>query len=141
MRDMYEELGEKFKGKLLHVASKFVDSKVSEELDTVTCIPQILELEAEGGNIFEDYHTSNSFLVLVGIEESELEEWRNSYRRDSMFSSILLLTGDERCQQYLQYIAKDNGLLYFEDWNGNLRLCVPEMKRIAVVDEIHNTIT
>ena len=43
--------------------------------------------------------------------------------------------------QYPQYILGDNGLLYFEDWEGNDRICVPSNLRSRVMKEDHETIT
>lgn len=32
-------------------------------------------------------------------------------------------------------------MLYFKDWNGNMCLCVPEGQQIALINEIHNSIS
>jgi hypothetical protein len=43
--------------------------------------------------------------------------------------------------KYSQYQVKENGLVYFQDWNGNLRLVIPESLRVKIMNEVHNTIT
>src|SRR6202050_2172597 len=40
----------------------------------------------------------------------------------------------------MQYQIRD-GLVYFEDWNGNFRLCVPESLRVSVMSKVHNILT
>ena len=33
-------------------------------------------------------------------------------------------------EKYSQYQVKENGLIYFQDWNGNLHLVVPESLQV-----------
>jgi len=44
-------------------------------------------------------------------------------------------------EKYTQYQVRNNGLIYFKDWNGNHRLVVPESLRVDIMSEVHNTIT
>jgi hypothetical protein len=43
-------------------------------------------------------------------------------------------------EKYSQYQVRDNGLIYFEDWNGNHRLVVPKSLQVDIMSKIHNTI-
>ena len=42
--------------------------------------------------------------------------------------------------KYSQYQVKENGLVYFEDWKGNLHLVMPELLWVEIMNEVHNTI-
>ncbi|KAI5885660.1 uncharacterized protein SCHCODRAFT_02477917, partial [Schizophyllum commune H4-8] len=82
--------------------------------------------------------------VLVGLEESEVSAWRSAYASDTHFSKVLESMSCEESwynPDYPQYHYSDNGLLYFEDWNGNNRLCVPNSLRAQVMNDVHNTIS
>ena len=48
---------------------------------------------------------------------------------------------EEDIDKYAQYQISANGLIYFEDWNGNHRLVVPESLRVDIMSKVHNTIT
>jgi hypothetical protein len=52
-----------------------------------------------------------------------------------------MTTGDPNRPDFPQYFYSDDGLLYFEDNEGNTRLCVPNQLRVEIMDEAHNTIT
>ena len=47
---------------------------------------------------------------------------------------------DDKDGDYPQYQVIE-GLIYFEDWNGNLWLCVPDSFCIEVMSEVHNVLT
>ena len=38
-------------------------------------------------------------------------------------------------------MENEDGLLYFEDWNGNYRLCVPKDEQAPLLSEVHDKIT
>ncbi|KAJ3804520.1 hypothetical protein F5879DRAFT_776302, partial [Lentinula edodes] len=82
--------------------------------------------------------------LLVGFSEEELIRWRDAYATDNSFGKIInILRDPEQAQSiyHSQYFCGDNGLLYFEDWNGNNRLCVPNTLRMEVIAEIHDSST
>ena len=68
----------------------------------------------------------NAYSVLVGMSSNELEEWKTAYMQDKLYSKILKVSQADNDEEgnYFQYQIR-NGLIYFEDWNGNFRLCVP----------------
>jgi len=72
----------------------------------------------------------------------KLNIWKTAYASDTLFSKVLRasITNNDEEGNYPQYQIRD-GLIYFEDWNGNFRLCVPDSLRISVMEEIHNTLT
>jgi hypothetical protein len=69
---MYNELGEKFKEKLLNVTSKYVN--LNQNLPDCSHFAQDgLELMLpEGESPVQDYATSNTYSVLVGMDNEGL---------------------------------------------------------------------
>ena len=76
---MYSKLGEKFKDKLLNVASKYIN--LNYDLPNYPHLAQdSLELILpEGESLVQDYATSNTYAVLVGMDNEELESWKKGY--------------------------------------------------------------
>lgn len=145
LKDMYAELGNKFEEKLLNVAAKYVASErdsslnfnFERKMDPVPIISGTDKIEIP-------YFTSSSYSVLIGIEDSEIQKWIVGYKSDRHFSEVLRNWKGEKNWTnplYPQYHYSDNGLIYFEDWEGNNRLCVPQSLRVSVMDEVHNTLT
>jgi hypothetical protein len=85
---------------------------------------------------------TNTYSVLVGMSSNELEEWKTAYMKDKLYSKILKVSQTDNDEEgnYPQYQIR-NGLIYFEHWNGNFRLCVPESLRVTVMSEVHNVLT
>lgn len=140
LRNMYEELGDRFEEKLLTVASNFVKQEEEDTPDYSTNIPDSLDNNLPINSTFS---TSNSYSVLVGITDHELGEWKAALTTDNLFGKVLKAIDDdeEDEDQYPQYHVKENNLIYFEDWNGNHRLCVPNALRVKVMSEVHDTLT
>jgi transposase InsO family protein len=141
--DMYSELGEKFEEKLLSVVSDFVVSEILEEPDYSFVSPNSLEIRLPSGHEFTLDHISlNSYSILVGMESRELNAWKMAYSSDAIFSKVLKasITNNDEDRNYPQYQICD-GLIYFEDWNGNFWLCVPDSLWISVMAEIHDSLT
>ncbi|RDX45329.1 hypothetical protein OH76DRAFT_1329269, partial [Lentinus brumalis] len=78
--------------------------------------------------------------LLVGISVEEVRAWREGYTKDEHFAKVLAAfqTDDLDKPSYPQYILSDEGLLYFEDWNGSNKLCVPDCKQLEVMKEAHD---
>ena len=73
LRDMYSELGEKFEEKLLNVASKYVNS--NQNLPNYSHLTQdsLKLMLPEGESLVQDYTTSNTYSVLIGMDNEGLE--------------------------------------------------------------------
>ena len=56
----------------------------------------------------------------------ELNKWKEASVKDLLLSEILRTDEEKIDNKYSEYQVKQNGLVYFEDWNGNLRLVIPE---------------
>jgi hypothetical protein len=89
LRDMYRDLGEKFEEKLLNVASKYVNS--NQNLPNYSHLTQDgLELILpEGESLVQDYATSNTYSVLVGMDNEGFEFWKKGYATDQFYSKVL----------------------------------------------------
>ena len=68
-----------------------------------------------------------------------LESWKKSYTTDQFYSKVLNVfwVNGNKDRNYPQYQVIE-GLIYFKDWNGNLRLCIPH---VEVMSEVHNVLT
>ena len=139
---MYRELGEKFEEKLLNVASKYINS--NQNLPDYSHLAQnsLKLMLHEGESLVQDYSTSNTHSVLVRIDNKGLETWKESYATDQFYSKVLnaFQVNDDKDGNYPQYQLIE-GLIYFEDWNRNLRLCIPDCLCIEVMNEVHNILT
>jgi hypothetical protein len=142
LKNMYDDLGPKFEEKLLTVAARFIHSQETLGADHSMDLGDIsLDLEEE---LIASYVTSQSYNVLVGIPEQELKDWTAAYFKDPHFAKVLKGWKKEANwtnPHFPQYHYSDSGLIYFEDWHGNNRLCVPDKFRVSVMDEVHNTLT
>lgn len=139
---MYEELGPRFEERLLTVASHYLDSEMDDPSDLNATTFAVLHLHLI--NSHEFHHTSSSYNVLVSISPEDLEKWQTSYDSNPVFQSIISDLQKEKHwihPRHPQYHYSDDRLLYFKDWNGNNRLCVPSSMQIPIMDEIHNCIT
>src|ERR1700683_4485913 len=142
LKDMYSELGEKFEEKLLNVASKFVNSATEVPEYAYTALDSLEILLPEGGSLVQDYATSSAYSILVGMNTDDLEGWKKAYIADNLYSKVLKASqfDNNEVGHYTQYQIRD-GLVYFEDWNGNFRLCIPESLQVSVMSEVHNILT
>jgi len=114
---MYSTLGSQFEEKLLKVASNFVAQESGKIADYSWIMPDTISLD-------------------------ELERWKSAYETDPTTSKILKDDEDEEYNEtFSQYQVRENGLIYFEDWDGNHHLVVPAMLQVEIMSEIHNTIT
>jgi hypothetical protein len=141
LRDIYSKLGEKFEEKLLNVASKCINS-FSEIPDYSHITKDGLEIKfPEGEYLVQDYLTSNTYSVLVGMSSDELEEWKKAYTTNKLYSRILKAsqTDNDKEGNYPQYQIQDGFI--FEDWNGNFRLCILDSLHLIVMSEVHNILT
>ncbi|THU85674.1 hypothetical protein K435DRAFT_632504, partial [Dendrothele bispora CBS 962.96] len=79
--------------------------------------------------------------ILISLSAKELGEWLEAYQSDPVFAEVLARLTLRSGGEDSSYFKGDNGLLYFEDWHGNNKLCVPQGLRSRIMGEIHNTKT
>ena len=139
---MYSELGEKFEEKLLKVASKYINS--NQNLPDYSHLAQdsLKLILPEGESLVQDYATSNTYSVLVGMDNEGLEFWKKGYATNQLYSKVLntFQVNDDKDGNYPQYQLIE-GLISFKDWNGNLQLCVTDSLRVEVMSKVHNILT
>jgi hypothetical protein len=73
------------------------------------------------------------------MQSDELNAWKRAYSTDTLFYKVLkasMMDNDEE-GNYPQYQIH-NRLIYFKDWKGNFRLCIPDSLRVSV-RKVHNT--
>ena len=84
-------------------------------------------------------------MLVTQINDEERNSYLNCYADDAFFSVVLKELRDgavpEFKSKHSQYFVGDDGLLYFEDWQGGARLCVPHQKRVELMTEAHEIIT
>ena len=63
------------------------------------------------------------------------------YKTDKDFASLTTRTAEEPqdVRKHRAYRLSDNGLLYFEDADRKVRLCVPATERLNLIKEVHDS--
>ena len=86
---MYGELGERFEEKLLNVSSKYINS--NQNLPDYSHLTQngLKLMLPEGESLVQDYATSNTYSVLVEMNNKGLETWKETYATDQFYSKVL----------------------------------------------------
>ena len=91
------------------------------------------------------YSTSRAYSIIVKLSQDELDKWGEGYRTDSHFKKVLEQWEIEKKKNiqpfYPQYVHGSDGLIYFENWDGNKRICVPENLKVEIMEEVHNSLT
>lgn len=140
LKDMYEELGPQFEDRLLNVAAHCIQVQDDSGDFAIDSGPISLRVGSTT-DIKIPWVTSQSYSLLVGLEPTEIERWLQAYKSDKHFSEVLAQMKGGKGALYSQYHYSENGLIYFEDWQGNNRLCVPQDLRTEVMAQAHNIIT
>ena len=124
---MYTALGSQFEEKLLKVASNFVTQELRESTNNSKIVSNTLEIILpDDSAISPEYYTTEVYSTHISITVEELNKWKEASGKDPLLSEILRTDEEKIDDKYSQYQVKENGLVYFEDWNGNLRLVVPK---------------
>ena len=124
---MYDALGGEFEEKLLKVASNFINQELNSPVDYSKQVADTLGFQLPNqSSITSDYHTSETYSTIISISAEEVEKWKGAYWQDSHLSQVLKVEEEEDIDIPTQYQIRANRLIYFEDWNGNHRLVVPE---------------
>ena len=86
--------------------------------------------------------------IIIGLDSEVRCELVRSYSHplhystDRIYSKVLdtFQIDDDQDRNYRQYQMIE-GLIYFEDWNRDLQLCIPDSFCIEVMSEVHNILT
>jgi hypothetical protein len=139
---MYDTLGGEFEEKLLKVASNFINKELNSSVDYSKQVADTLEFQLpDQSSITSDYHTSETYSTIISISTEEIKKWKEAYRQDSHLSQVLKVEEEEDINKYTQYQIEVNGLIYFEDWNGNHQLVILESLWVEIMSKVRNTIT
>jgi hypothetical protein len=150
LEHIYDELSDRFEAKVLHLASKFQHQEDQTNTAAKFNIPlsgetvEEPEIDGPSEDLELEYHTATSYSLSVHISEEEIQEWTQSYLKDTYFSKVIETLRNEEDllnPKYPQFFLGDNGLLYFEDSEGSMCLCIPESLRNRVMSEDHETPT
>jgi transposase InsO family protein len=91
-----------------------------------------------------NYCTSRSYNLIAELDKSEIQNFAIGYKNDPYFNKIIQdirAESDWSSPLHPLFSENDNGLLYFEDWEGRMRLCVPECERSKIMSEMHDELT
>ena len=95
--------------------------------------------EAENRNV-SDSTAKAPMAIHVHVNLETVEHFAKGYLEDKDFALVLRRTQEERLQdqKYRAYHLAENGLMYFEDADGNVRLCVPSSECSTLIREVHD---
>lgn len=87
-----------------------------------------------------EVNTSAVMSSVIAISNEEIRAFQDGYQRDPYFRFVLADLKEERDwskPKRPEFRLGEEGLLYYENWAGHSRLCVPETKRCGVLEEVH----
>lgn len=144
LKNTFDDLGARFEERLLRVANAHACTLQDDGYITPCALTVSQEAPFHDTPATFSYSASPTSTLLVGLTDEEIQLWREAYLTDPHYREALksLRTEDDpSLSAFPQYYVGDNGLVYFEDWNGAARLAVPSSLRLGVIKEIHDTIT
>jgi len=138
----YQNFGEDFESRVLTLSALW-DQEETERSERPHFANANFQT-ADFGEIDIPYVSAKGFSVVIGIDPEEIRNFAEGYQQDNYFRRILQAMRTEEDLEnpmYPQYSLSDQGLIFFEDWMGNLRLCVPASKRVEIIKESHDQLT
>ena len=77
----------------------------------------------------------------IYVNKEMINRFVKGYNYDKDFAALMRHAKEEPYddRKFCAYRISDNGLLYFEDADHQLRLCVPLLERPNLVKEVHDT--
>lgn len=132
LRDMYEEIAPDFEAKILHIARQ-------------ATVNRDKGVNAKRAYLVKGFaaRTKGNSSAVITVKADDCLEYIEGYKKDTHFSKILaslLEETDEELTPSRYFLGEDN-LIYFENWQGSPRLCVPANKRRDVMIDAHESIT
>ena len=90
--------------------------------------------EAENKDV-SDSTVNAPTAIHIHVNLGTVECFAKGYLEDKDFALVLQRTQEERLQdqKYCAYHLAENGLMYFEDTDGNVRLCIPSSERSILI--------
>ncbi|KAF9471191.1 hypothetical protein BDN70DRAFT_901533 [Pholiota conissans] len=136
LRNMFSELGVRFEQKLLSMVEDFARE---ESIIDPHVLKTTIEWEHKETCILAStYQTLLTHRLLINIGQEEQVKWINAYVNDVHYNKV---KKDVEHTDFPQYHFRDNGLIFFQDLEGNTRLCVPKELQPQVMKENHDVIS
>ena len=115
--------------------SEILPEDFTTSIETESCLAETINLP---------YVTAKNYNLAIGLAKDEIQKIVEGYPKDTYFSRILSELRQESnwiSPKQPLFFENDDGLLYFGDWNGNHRLCIPQSEQAKLLSEIHDDIT
>jgi hypothetical protein len=141
LADMHETLGDKSGQYLLSLISAYICLDYFDMPSNSYLLEGFWISSSDGLNLLHPYATSSSCSVRIGISNEELESWRYTFDSDPHFWTVLVEIKDEESMMVSQYQLRENGLMYFDDWDKNFQLSILKLRRIVILGGIHQSLT
>ena len=142
MEEIYSEISPQFEARTLTPMADYeeenltiLDNPVSTSIVTKTSLADIVVVP---------FLTAKNYNLVISLASEEIQKIVEGHLQDPFFSRILSNLREESNwitpKQPLFY-ESENSLLYFKDWNGNHRLCIPKNEQSKLLSESHDEIT
>ena len=102
--------------------------------------PDYVESSKAESRDISDLTANAPTAIHVHVDIETIEHFAKGYLEDKDFALVLWRTQEERLQdqKYCAYHLAENGLMYFEDADGNVRLCIPSSEHSSLIQEVHD---
>jgi len=87
------------------------------------------------------YTTATKVEMHIHVDPKDVQLWLKEYERDPHFSEVNKSFPKEPPFTFKGYHRNAEGLIFFGDHSGRLRLCVPSSMCHDIIDEIHGSHT
>src|SRR5947209_747095 len=141
IKSLYKEIRERFKAKLLAVAAVHAckNLQLKGNIRRITTRTPRNTTVSQGE--FKDHICIQSTLT-ISMDSKEFVKFSDAYKDNDHFRQVLEAiheTKDPMNPPYPQFQVGDNGLLYFQDSNGNQCLCIPKALQYEITSEVHDS--
>jgi hypothetical protein len=147
LTNLFSGIDPNFESKVLLTAGKFQECEEKDPPQTLSVKRSIRVPHQHSSNessiVLEEFVPSIRILNNY-FNQDELDEWKKAYLEDKFSARVIESKRNEIDSSnsfYPQYFLSDEGLMYFEDWEGQLRLYVPKGMRSRVLREDHEELT
>ena len=151
LSDFYQNISPLFEERMLQFATKQTlqrDNQEHAREQEGKVVTTMVPLETEKGTEEIPYTTSKVFSISVEVDSGELQSIISSYQTDKYFQKVQSqLKAETQIEvprersQFPQFQMDTKGLIYFCDWNDNLRLCIGGDKTQEIIAVSHDTLT
>jgi len=142
LAELYSEISPQFEARTLQLMADYEEENLrilpktySTSIKTETALANPLDLP---------FVTAKNYNLVISLSKEEIQGIVEAYVKDPYFSKILTELRQESnwvTPKQPLFFENDEGLLYFEDWNGNYRLYIPKSEQAKLLSEVHDEIT